>query len=121
MHVQYEHTPHTPLLHTHAHNKVHHRAETRARRALLGATLFTSLFMLLELAGGWFAASLAIMTDAAHLVCYNSTHTTKLTQQLTDIAAMLLSLFAMWLARRPATAQLTFGYHRAEILGALVT
>ena len=57
--------------------------------------------MLLEIGGGWYAGSLAIMTDAAHL--------------LTDIAAMLLSLFAMWLASRPANTYMSFGYHRYHI------
>jgi zinc transporter 2 len=47
------------------------------------------------------------MTDAAHL--------------LTDVAAMLLSLFAMHLAGRPANKTHSFGYHRAEILGALTS
>jgi zinc transporter 2 len=58
-----------------------------------------------EIIGGFYAGSLAIMTDAAHL--------------LTDVAAMLLSLFAMWLTNRPANSKSSFGYHRAEIIGAL--
>jgi len=36
---------------------------------------------------------------------------------LKDVAAMLLSLFAMWLSGRAANTKMTFGYHRAEILG----
>ncbi|RXM93198.1 Zinc transporter 2 [Acipenser ruthenus] len=47
------------------------------------------------------------MTDAAHL--------------LTDFASMLLSLFSLWMASRPATKTMSFGWHRAEILGALVS
>jgi cobalt-zinc-cadmium efflux system protein len=58
-----------------------------------------------EFVGGWFANSLALVSDAAHM--------------LTDIGAMLLSLFAIWVARRPVTMAMSFGYHRAEILGAL--
>jgi zinc transporter 2 len=65
------------------------------------------IFMVVEIVGGWWAGSLAIMTDAAHL--------------LTDVAAMCLSLFAMYWAGRPATSKMTFGYHRAEILGALAS
>jgi len=82
-------------------------AKKRARTALLLAVFFTTIFMAGEVAGGYFANSLAIMTDAAHL--------------LTDIGAMLLSLFAMWLASRPPTSEMTFGFHRAEILGALAS
>lgn len=47
------------------------------------------------------------MTDAAHL--------------LTDVAAFLLSLFAMWLASRAKTDEMSFGFHRAEILGSVAS
>ncbi len=65
----------------------------------------TLVFMVIEFVGGWFSNSLALISDAAHM--------------LTDIGAMLLSLFALWIARRPVTLSMSFGYHRAEILGAL--
>jgi len=79
----------------------------KARIALSCATVLTTIFMVAEVVGGYYANSVAIMTDAAHL--------------LTDIGAMLLSLFAMWLAARPATSGMSFGYHRAEIIGALAS
>ena len=63
--------------------------------------------MVVEIAGGVIANSLAIMSDAAHL--------------LSDLAGFLISLFAIMLARRPATSGLSFGFHRVEILGALVS
>ncbi|KAG9493159.1 hypothetical protein GDO78_001200 [Eleutherodactylus coqui] len=47
------------------------------------------------------------MTDAAHL--------------LTDFASMMISLFALWMSSRPATKTMNFGWHRAEILGALLS
>jgi hypothetical protein len=53
----------------------------------------------LDVAGGYLAQSLAIMTDAAHL--------------LTDFASMLISLFALWVSSRPATKTMNFGWHRA--------
>ncbi|CAJ0951135.1 unnamed protein product [Ranitomeya imitator] len=56
---------------------------------------------------GYIAHSLAIMTDAAHL--------------LTDFASMMISLFALWMSSRPATKTMNFGWHRAEILGALLS
>jgi zinc transporter 2 len=61
--------------------------------------------MVAEIVGGWIADSIVIMNDAAHM--------------LTDVAAMLLALFSIWLAQRPPNKKMTYGYHRAEILGAL--
>jgi len=78
--------------------------ERRAQIALIGATIFTTVFMFAELAGGYIGNSLAIMTDAAHL--------------LTDVVAMLLSLFAMKFSKKPSDHKMSFGYHRAEIIGA---
>ena len=49
--------------------KIKKRTKRKAQTALLLATCFTLFFMLVEIAGGWYAGSLAIMTDAAHLVC----------------------------------------------------
>jgi cobalt-zinc-cadmium efflux system protein len=66
----------------------------------------SSLLCLGELAGGWLTNSLALMSDAAHM--------------LTDVAALALALFALWIGGRPASPQKTFGYYRAEILAALV-
>uniref|UniRef100_A0A8C2YEB2 Solute carrier family 30 member 2 n=1 Tax=Coturnix japonica TaxID=93934 RepID=A0A8C2YEB2_COTJA len=57
--------------------------------------------------GGYLAHSLAILTDAAHL--------------LTDFASIMISLFALWVSSRPATKTMNFGWHRAEILGALLS
>lgn len=51
------------------------------------------------LAGGYLAHSLAIMTDAAHL--------------LADVGSMVGSLFSLWLSTRPATRTMTFGWHRS--------
>lgn len=93
--------------------KAKHRVESataankKARRALILASVFCCIFMILEVVGGIIANSLAIMTDAAHL--------------LSDLAGMLISIFALWLAQRPATSRLSFGFHRAEILGALIS
>jgi cobalt-zinc-cadmium efflux system protein len=62
--------------------------------------------MLAEAIGGWFANSLALIADAGHM--------------LTDVAALSLTLAAIWFASRPATAKKTFGYYRLEILAAFV-
>ncbi|XP_071993192.1 proton-coupled zinc antiporter SLC30A2 isoform X1 [Engystomops pustulosus] len=79
----------------------------RARRKLYVASVVCLVFMIGEVIGGYIAHSLAIMTDAAHL--------------LTDFASMMISLFALWMSSRPATKTMNFGWHRAEILGALLS
>ena len=53
----------------------------------------------MRISGGYFANSLAIMTDAAHL--------------LSDFAGFMISLLALWVATKPATTTLSFGWHRA--------
>jgi cobalt-zinc-cadmium efflux system protein len=84
----------------HLHNL---RVEQRWRLQLvLGLTI---LYFVAELVGGWLANSLALLTDAVHM--------------LTDIAALCLGLFTLWISSRKATAGKTYGYMRAEILGAL--
>ncbi|MFN2392148.1 MAG: cation diffusion facilitator family transporter, partial [Pyrinomonadaceae bacterium] len=62
--------------------------------------------MFAEAIGGWLTNSLALLADAGHM--------------LTDVAALTLTLAAIWFAARPATAQKTFGYYRLEILAAFV-
>ncbi|XP_069828656.1 proton-coupled zinc antiporter SLC30A2 isoform X1 [Dendropsophus ebraccatus] len=85
----------------------HNTEKERARRKLYVASCVCLLFMIGEVVGGYIAHSLAIMTDAAHL--------------LTDFASMMISLFALWMASRPATKTMNYGWHRAEILGALLS
>lgn len=62
--------------------------------------------MIAEFVGGWLTNSLALIADAGHM--------------LTDVAALSLTLAAIWFASRPATAQKTFGYYRLEILAAFI-
>ncbi len=62
--------------------------------------------MLAEAGGGWFTNSLALIADAGHM--------------LTDVAALSLTLGAVWFASRPATSNKTYGYYRLEILAAFV-
>ncbi|XP_075709581.1 proton-coupled zinc antiporter SLC30A2 [Rhinoderma darwinii] len=85
----------------------HSAEKERARKKLYVASVVCLLFMIGEVIGGYIAHSLAIMTDAAHL--------------LTDFASMMISLFALWMSSRPATKTMNFGWHRAEILGALLS
>lgn len=77
-----------------------------ARRRVALVLPLIAAYMLAEVVGGLLTNSLALLADAGHM--------------LSDVAALGLTLFAMWVARRPATATKTFGYYRAEILAALV-
>lgn len=69
------------------------------------ALAITACWFVIEMGGGIYSNSLALIADAAHM--------------LTDLAALGLSLFALKIATRPATHQKTYGYLRAEILAAL--
>ncbi|KAJ7390026.1 hypothetical protein OS493_027550 [Desmophyllum pertusum] len=91
----------------HCHEAKPIYSNARARRKLLVASVVCLLFVVAEVIGGLLAGSLAIMTDAAHM--------------LSDFAAFLISLFAIWVARWLPDKKRTFGYYRAEVLGALVS
>jgi len=75
------------------------------RRRLKAVLFLAGMYMLAEAIGGWITNSLALLADAGHM--------------LSDVAALALSLFALWVARRPPTPRRTYGYYRAEILAAL--
>lgn len=83
------------------------RVDKVARTRLICASVLCLGFMIAEVVGGLLSNSLAIATDAAHL--------------LTDFASFMISLFALWLASRPASRQMSFGWYRAEVLGALIS
>jgi len=76
------------------------------RQPMAIALVITSVFLVAEIIGGVLTNSLALLADAGHMA--------------TDVAALALSLFAIWLARRPATPRRSFGFYRAETLAALV-
>lgn len=90
--------------HEHDHDHDHHRL--LGKKGLKIVLVLTATFMVVEFVGGWLANSLALLADAAHM--------------LTDVAAIALSLFALWFAQRPATPEKTYGYLRWEILAALI-
>jgi cobalt-zinc-cadmium efflux system protein len=74
-------------------------------RRLKLALALSCVYFFAELIGGFLTNSLALLSDAGHM--------------LSDIGALALSLFAFRIAKRPATVSSTFGYHRVEILAAL--
>ncbi|XP_014137240.2 proton-coupled zinc antiporter SLC30A8 [Falco cherrug] len=103
-----------PAHHCHSYSQAYEnrkREQQRARRKLCVASVICVFFMIAEITGeyicGQIAGSLAVITDAAHI--------------LVDLTSFLISLFSLWLASKPPTKQLTFGWHRAEILGALMS
>ncbi|KAG0082560.1 hypothetical protein BGZ93_010561 [Podila epicladia] len=80
---------------------------TKNKRKLIFVTVLCLCFFTVEMVGGYFAKSLALMSDAFHL--------------LSDVVSFMVSLIAIWLSEQPATKRHSFGYHRAEVLAALMS
>jgi zinc transporter 2 len=107
-----------------------------ARSRLCWAGGLCLFFIVVEVVGGYWANSLAIMTVCEWLILacsvssfdsiYNIytvsafVHLPQDALHLTsDLAGFGISIFALWLAAKPATSQFSYGLHRAEIIGAL--
>src|SRR5260370_33034519 len=88
---------HEPRAHAHASSD---------QRRLLVVLGVTSAYFATELIGGYLTGSLALLSDAVHM--------------LTDIAALCLGMLTLWISTRPASSAKSYGYLRAEILGALL-
>lgn len=92
---------HTTSASGHNHD---HRSASRRR---LGISLALILgYMVAEVIGGLVSGSLALLADAGHM--------------LTDAAAIGLAILAIWISSRPASIEQTFGFHRTEILAAML-
>src|SRR5437868_14409178 len=87
-----------------AHGHEHDHGRGAERSALRAALALIIAFMAVEITAGILASSLALLSDAAHM--------------LTDAAALALSLVAAGIASRPARGAMTFGLGRAEVLSA---
>ena len=73
----------------------------------LGVILgLTGLFMIAEFIGGFYTNSLALTADAGHM--------------LSDVGALALSYFSIWISNKPASSEKTYGYFRTEILAAFI-
>lgn len=90
--------------HVHPHGHAHGPAAPGAD--LRAAATLTLVFAAVEAAGGWWTGSLALLTDAGHM--------------LTDGAALMLATVAAWMARRPPSERHSYGLGRAEVVAALV-
>lgn len=104
-HVHHHDHSHHHSDHPHAHAHSHIHEPRKSQRILLIVLGLNIVYMLTEAIGGYLANSLALLSDAGHM--------------LTDVAALGLSLFAARFAMRPATPSKTYGYYRMEILAAL--
>ena len=82
-----------------------HASSSTPTRKLAIALGLTATFMFVEVAAGWLTGSLALLSDAGHM--------------LTDAGALTVALLAQRVAQRARTGQRTFGYRRAEVLAAL--
>ena len=91
--------------HGHSHGGPTEQAAGNRRRLAI-ALILTAIYMVAEVVGGYLSNSLALLADAGHM--------------FSDVAALGLSLAAVGWSRRPATRQRTYGFHRAEIVAALI-
>lgn len=90
----------------HSHSHSHAPAGLDPRKALAWSLLLNGAFLLVEAVVGWWSGSLALLSDAGHM--------------LSDVGALALALGAAIVARRPAAADRTFGWARVEVLGGFV-
>lgn len=92
------------MAHQHQHSEDSHLASLGGRPLKI-ALAIVLVIMAAEIIGGILSNSLALISDAGHM--------------LVDALALGLALFAVIIARRPATPSKTYGYHRVEIMAAL--
>lgn len=100
-HGDHHHDDHGHAHHDHAGHHHHHGGHEH----LTGALVFTLGFALVEAVAGWWSGSLALLSDAGHM--------------LTDSTALGLAALAAILAKRPASSRHTYGLARLEVLAAL--
>ncbi|MGG1948782.1 cation diffusion facilitator family transporter [Trinickia sp. NRRL B-1857] len=100
------HTGHSHAHEGHGHAGHDHLHGVTDQRRIGAAFVIIAIFMVVEIVGGLLSGSLALLADAGHMV--------------SDTAALGFSWAAIHYGRRPATAQLSYGYKRLEILAAFV-
>jgi len=93
--------------HTHSHDIDFDTATRKEKKAYFWAILIAIVFMLAEIIGGFAANSLALLSDALHM--------------FVDVGSLILALIVVFLMRRPSNKKKSYGYHRAEVLGALAS
>ncbi len=96
------HDSHEAHFHAHAHDHHHDAAPALRGRKLLFAFVLTTAMMVIEVIGGLWSGSLALLADAGHM--------------MVDALALLLAVVAVAMAARPADARRSYGYGRIEVL-----
>ncbi|KAF5281321.1 hypothetical protein FQA39_LY17833 [Lamprigera yunnana] len=91
----------------HCHIDVLVAQDQKAWKKLVSVSTLCLCFMVAELIGGYLAGSLSVMTDAAHL--------------FSDLIGFFVSLLSIWISKKSPTRTMTFGYYRAEVLGAFLS
>ena len=89
------------MAHHHSHSSAH-----RGKPAFVAALLITFAYALVEIAGGLWSGSLALVSDAGHM--------------FSDAVALAFAAIAAWLARRPVSLRHSYGWARAEVIGAMI-
>ena len=84
----------------------HHSERPHTTRTMLWALLFTAAFAVVEALTGWWSGSLALVSDAGHMV--------------SDALSLGLGTFAVWIGNRPPTQRHSYGLQRAEVIAALL-
>ncbi len=93
--------------HNHSQDRQHsHSHQIHLQKKFKIALVVTFFVFLVEVIGGIWSGSLALLSDAAHV--------------MSDVLSLLISWFAIYLSTRPATSSRTFGYHRAEVFAAFI-
>ena len=105
-HGIHSHGDHALGAHAHGDSHYNHQSSPQGSRALAIAVVLTGGYALVELFGGLWANSLALLADAGHMA--------------TDSAALLFALAANWIARKPVSARHSFGLARTEVIAAFV-
>ncbi len=93
----------------HSHHQHHHHTHSHQihlQKKFKLALIITFFVFLVEVIGGIWSGSLALLSDAAHV--------------MSDVLSLLISWLAIYLSTRPATSSRTFGYHRAEVFAAFI-
>ena len=84
----------------------HHGDRPKSSRAMLWALVLTAGFAVVEAFTGWHSGSLALISDAGHMV--------------SDALSLGLGTFAIWIGKRPPTQRHSYGLQRAEVIAALL-
>ncbi|WP_094903819.1 cation diffusion facilitator family transporter [Paenibacillus odorifer] len=104
-HSNHDHS-HEGHNHSHGAHGHHHFDPSGNKKGLMIALIITVGIMFLEFFGGLITNSLALLSDSGHM--------------LNDASSLALSLVAVWFATKPASPNKTYGFHRFEILAALL-